>query len=86
MTLPKVTDHGFMHMPENGDYCVFIDDTMAMCNRVYEDHAHNFCSHCGYKLEPAKGDGDQVCRFCWPHFTKGPRACQDCLSNRWHAA
>lgn len=44
------------------------------------------CWHCNYALEHTKGDGSEVCRFCYPHFTKAKmgRACPACLEGRWH--
>lgn len=44
------------------------------------------CFHCGFRLESSKGDGSEVCRFCYPHFSQAPgdRRCKPCKEKTWH--
>ena len=40
------------------------------------------CTHCTYTLEPRKGDGLEVCRFCKEHYL----SCQSCQRSALHGA
>lgn len=40
------------------------------------------CTHCTYRLEPRKGDGMEVCRFCKVHYV----SCLSCQRSALHGA
>lgn len=57
------------------------------CGLPVQHPVHSgLCFHCGFRLEKAKGDGDEVCRFCFKHYSNAPpaRLCLNCKEGKWH--
>lgn len=87
MNVSKIIGHAYTSLPGNGPLCVIVNpSTLVACNGGRGDHVDIACVHCQQPLERDRGDGTEVCRFCYPHQVKRSTPCVSCQEKRWHVA
>lgn len=82
--------HRFEGPPVGGTCRLIVeanDEPAHYCALPPDHPTHTgLCVHCHQVLDPSKGDGEEACRFCHPHYSQAPanRRCLACLHGSWH--